>query len=288
MCSRYVQLPSGEIIVVPLNEMRLLPRGSYILSDPTANEAYRHYLKERFQIDEWDGDACICYNLAPQNVGNVIKLIDGKRVLENSIYGFKRSWGAGHNFRFDNLLPETEDFMELGLPTYQSSDPRRQSQNRFGNPQFYPAFSQGNFCLVLMKGFIEFDSEEVEVQLKTKTKKVSQSIPYYTGLVSGDLIAAAGLYEMQADGQHHAIGTTGPNGLMKVFHHDRFPVFLNSLEKQDLWLRHDVPVEVKINELSLSEPEELFHSVRVSTKINNSRYKEADSLTPQGGYFQSN
>ena len=228
-------------------------------------------------------------NICPTDHGLIIYEENGERLARQARFGFKRKWGPGHNFRFDNLLPATEDNMSMGLPVYQNSNPANQHRNKYGNPQFWDAFSNQRFCIVVMTGFIEFDkvfyTEEVELKTKTKLVKKSRSIPYKTELKSGELLGCAGLWEMNELGEYQfSIGTTNSNALVEKFNHDRFPVFLSE-DNLELWLSEVVGTGSKIKLEKSVLPAESFRSAKASEKYCKSIDKGDDLLEPVGEWF---
>jgi len=299
MCARYVLFPEGDVMVIPSTELKHLPKGSVILNQK-GTKKFKDRLTKVFNVNKWEDKPISSLHVCPTNYGIAITLDDkGKRVAHNFRFCFLRKWGAGHNFRFDNLLPEKDDFQNQDLPTYKTKNPKAQWMNKRGNPQFYPAFKKNQFCLIPIKGFIEFDTVEetvtIEKKLKTKTKtivkKIKKKIPYLTELVSGQYLCAAGLYEQGENlktgdkEMRFTFGTTEPNSLVEMFGHDRFPVFLSSKESENIWLDPKVSVKEKFDLLKKVPPVEIFHSVQLNGKINTSTNKGLDVLEPAGKWF---
>jgi putative SOS response-associated peptidase YedK len=243
MCTRYLMAPH-EYFLLSDDEILHDEKGQLFLIDDKI-AAWKKSLADNFKIDEWKSNPRLNTNLAPTNKGLVVYLENGKRVADNYRFGFKRQWmqggrkkfNPGTNFRFDNLLPNKEEFTSHGLPVNKSSR---------GNFMYYEAFKNRQFCLIPIRGFIEFDKEKREVELKTKTVVKDVSVPYLTELKSGEILAAAGLWENSDDELRFTFGTTDPNDLVRLFHHDRFPVFLLSNEEQQLWLNPDTSIEVRM------------------------------------------
>lgn len=270
MCTRYVLAPPD--FWDKLDDDYDVDKQGYLFLHDDQTDQWIYDMENAFFIEIWHDRPRISFNLAPTNLGMVIGLHEGKRSASNLHFGFKRQWeqgghkkfNPGTNFRFDNLLPNLPEYTDKQLPT---------NKTKRGNWMYWEAFEKKQFCLIPVRGFIEFDTVEREVQLKTKTTVKSFKVPYLTELRTQKMALIAGLWEHKDDEYRFTFGTTEPNDLVRKFHHDRFPVFLLTKEEQGLWLDPDTPVEEKIKLGLRPAKSELFQSWAVNDKINNSRNK---------------
>lgn len=283
MCTKTILTADGDIFTVSTRDLSELRRAGVMfwVLDKLSMDRFQQSITDRFGVTKWACEPFISANICPTDFGMIVLREGSDTVVRQARFGFWRSWtGPGHNFRFDNLLPETEEFTSQGLPTYNiaRNDPSKEhmkSRNRNGNPQFYHAFKAKQFCLILMRGFIEFDTETREVQLKTKKKMKEFKIPYLTEHVSGTIMAAAGLWEINEAGEYnYTFGTSEPNDLMRKFNHDRCPVICLTEAQRDMWLDPDVPAGTKVSFGLKPAPSDQFRSWRVTELINSSRNKD--------------
>lgn len=280
MCTRYILLPENDTKV----EKIIHDESGYLFADEEAAVAFKKDLQYRFAIDDFRCPPAISFNTAPTNRGLVILNENGRLIADNFIFGFKRRWqqggrmkyNPGTNFRFDNLLPNIPEYTDAGLPT---------NDRKSGNWMYWEAFSKKQYCIIPIRAFIEFDREKREVALKTKTTVKEFSVPFMTELRSQKLAGIAGLWEYAEDEQQYrfTFGTTDPNDLVRIFHHDRFPVFLLEDSAIRLWLDPEVSVEEKIRLGLTPARSDLFQSWRINDKINNARNKGPEVIDKAGG-----
>jgi putative SOS response-associated peptidase YedK len=280
MCTRYVLTPDDlwESLESDYTEN---DQGMLFLSEDKTDQ-WVSQMEDEFDITRWHYRPRISFNLAPTNRGMVIIREDGLRAAVEMKFGFKRAWeqggrkkfNPGTNFRFDNLLPN--------LPVYTDKE-LLVNRSKRGNWMYREAFEKKQFCLIPVRGFIEFDTVEREVKLKTIKTVKSFKVPYLTELRTQKMALIAGLWEYNEGEFRFTFGTTEPNDLVRRFHHDRFPVFLLSREEQDLWLNPEVPVEEKIRLGLAPADSELFQSWAVSDTINNTRNKGKAVLKREEG-----
>lgn len=145
------------------------------------------------------------------------------------------------------------------------------SETVMDKPSFRRSF-QSKRCLLLMSGFFEWQQQ------------VNKKQPYYIESKKRDeLLAVAALWdswqnpEEDEEIQSCCLLTTGANELMKPIH-NRMPVILETHE-QSVWLDNQSTTQELTSLLKPYAGSDL-HCYAVSTKVNNSRYEEVDTITP--------
>lgn len=107
--------------------------------------------------------------------------------------------------------------------------------------------------------------------------------PYYIHLKSNRLLAVAALWDTWQSLEGEVIHsccliTTQANTLVSKFH-NRMPVFLNN-EQQSIWLDSQQENVCALESLLIPYKSKELTMFRVSTKVNNWRYREADAIDP--------
>lgn len=215
---------------------------------------------ERFLGIELPFEIPPAYNIAPTE--NAIAMIsaDGIRSAKLLRWGLVPAWADSLSIGTRMINARSETVMEKGA--------------------FKSAFEKRR-CIVPASGFFEWTEEFPQADLFGETPKgkpVKQ--PLFIHPTSGGLMGMAGLWERWKgrEGQYpvetFTILTTTPNRIVEPIH-DRMPVILHP-EDFDLWLSDERPERL----LPLLSPieDQAIAMFRVTPRMNNPRYKDADSM----------
>ncbi|MBK8973842.1 MAG: SOS response-associated peptidase [Hahellaceae bacterium] len=188
------------------------------------------------------------YNLAPTERVVVGLKEGGQHLLKSLIWWLTPAWAPeiSHQYAMFNARGETVA----------------------SSPAFREAF-RATRCLIPATGFIEWQQRQ-----GVKTPLLIEP--------PGPFCCFAGLWTRWRKNPHHesfAIITAASQGAFAGIH-SRMPVFLEP-EAFDLWLDASAPLDV-IQSLIASKPFNGWRATPVSSRVSNSRNKDADCLAVEG------
>lgn len=210
-------------------------------------------LADYFEADEVRGDELISYNVAPTENVWIVNEHDGKRLIDNFVWGLIPSWAKDKSIGTRMINARAEDVTT--------------------KPAYKKAF-ESRRCLVPADGFYEWQ--------RIGTKKQ----PFYFSMKDGSEMAFAGLWEGWRDRDDPAstwvnsctIITTDANDLVAKIH-DRMPVLLPMTAWEE-WLdpnNHDVKA---LRKLLQPAPSEIMTCWPVTTKVNKSGVSDPIFVMP--------
>ena len=174
-------------------------------------------------------------------------------------------------------------FLKWGLIPFWAKDPK--IGNKMINARAESVRSKGSFkhpfkrkrCLVLADGFYEWKKE----------KGVSQKIPYFCRLKSGDPFTFAGLWDEWKDENDEPVRTftiitCPPNELMKPIH-DRMPVILNE-ECRKAWIEEGETSDPDFLEQCLRPYDaDEMEAYEISRRVNSPANDDPEIIKPVDG-----
>ena len=176
------------------------------------------------------------------------------RVLRNAVWPLIPFWSNG------------------AVPKYSTANAR--SENMAERNSYRHVWKRGQRCLIPVTGFYEW-----QVVANEKRKK-----PWHIMHSEQPIMSLAGLWERgrTAEGEPFdscTIVTTAANSLMSEIHNSNFrmPVIIDP-EHREQWLGGDNDAAMSLTETYVDGKLEAYP---ISTRINNPKYNEPDSVSPE-------
>ncbi len=198
----------------------------------------------------WRGREGVAWNRVP-----VIRQIETGRQMTPLVWPLIPYWLKGE-------LPK------FSTANCRSEDDKTFSESVAKKPTFRNAWKRDQRCLVPFSWFYEWDQ-------RTKPKQPWRILP-----ANDPFLVMAGLWDNSPlpNGEiveSFTIVTTGPNRLLADIGHHRSPVMLNSAG----WVHWLKGSKTDAETLIRPPPDDLMKAHRVTTRVNNPGYQEADLLT---------
>ncbi len=191
-----------------------------------------------------DGEARPRYNIAPTQRAPVVRVIEGRRRLEELRWGLVPHWAK--DIKIGSRMMNARSEEAAGKPAFRS--PLRKQR-----------------CLVPCTGFYEW--KPVADDRSRRPKKQ----PYYIRRHDGGLFALAGVWDRWSDAEGltvetYSILTTSPNDLLRTLH-DRMPVMVRP-DDYALWLDPAMQDASRLQPLFAPFSSADFTASAVSTRVN--------------------